>query len=211
MRSVFRPLVMSSWQGPTTDPSRRRSKWTFQAGWTDTMKMLDAEIEKLGADMFVIEADFRESDIRRDGSFPLANARPPAFPGIRVAFESRHGPLVYQTDTCVWWQHNVRSIALGLEALRAVDRYGITHRAEQYTGFKAIGGGSSNGFVDADDALRWLQSPEVCGFAGAQGVELSKLLKLVARRHHPDMGGDPTMWAKYDHAAQLLRRSGRVK
>jgi len=35
------------------------------------------------------------------------------------------------------WRHNVRSIALGLEALRAVDRYGISRRGEQYAGFRA--------------------------------------------------------------------------
>lgn len=45
--------------------------------------------------------------------------------------------LVYATDCCEFWQHNVRSIALGLQALRAVDRYGISRRGEQYAGFKA--------------------------------------------------------------------------
>ncbi len=45
--------------------------------------------------------------------------------------------LVYATDCCDFWQHNVRSIALGLEALRAVDRYGISRRGEQYAGFRA--------------------------------------------------------------------------
>lgn len=45
--------------------------------------------------------------------------------------------LVYATDACVLWRHNVRSIALGLEALRAVDRFGISRRGEQYAGFRA--------------------------------------------------------------------------
>lgn len=44
--------------------------------------------------------------------------------------------LVYATDACVLWRHNVRSIALGLEALRAVDRFGISRRGEQYAGFR---------------------------------------------------------------------------
>jgi hypothetical protein len=39
------------------------------------------------------------------------------------------------------WQHNVRAIALGLEALRKVDRYGITRRGEQYAGWKALPAG----------------------------------------------------------------------
>lgn len=44
--------------------------------------------------------------------------------------------LVYATDVCDFWQHNVRSIALGLQSLRAVDRYGISRRGEQYAGFR---------------------------------------------------------------------------
>jgi hypothetical protein len=39
------------------------------------------------------------------------------------------------------WQHNVRAIALTLEALRAVDRYGATETGQQYTGFKALPAG----------------------------------------------------------------------
>lgn len=57
-----------------------------------------------------------------------------------VAIQAATDPtkrLVYATDVCDFWQHNVRSIALGLEALRAVDRYGISRRGEQYAGFRA--------------------------------------------------------------------------
>lgn len=57
-----------------------------------------------------------------------------------VAIQAATDPskrLVYATDCCDFWQHNVRSIALGLEALRAVDRYGISRRGEQYAGFRA--------------------------------------------------------------------------
>lgn len=45
--------------------------------------------------------------------------------------------LVYATDVCEHWQHNVRSIALGLDRLRAVERFGISRRGEQYAGFRA--------------------------------------------------------------------------
>lgn len=57
-----------------------------------------------------------------------------------VALQAATDPsrrLVYATDACEDWRHNVRSIALGLEALRAVDRYGITRKGEQYAGFRA--------------------------------------------------------------------------
>ncbi len=59
-----------------------------------------------------------------------------AFRTFRAAIDPAKR-LVYATDACEFWQHNVRSIALGLEALRAVDRYGISRRGEQYAGFRA--------------------------------------------------------------------------
>lgn len=61
---------------------------------------------------------------------------------INAATEQKR--LVYATDACQDWRHNVRSIALGLEALRAVDRYGISRRGEQYAGFRgALPAGAS--------------------------------------------------------------------
>lgn len=209
MLTTFRPLRPGTWVGEHTPREKRRSRYTFKAGWDDTVNLLDREILHLGAKAFVIEADFMESDIRRDG-LPRANAKQPAFPGVRIAFESRHGPLVYQTDTCAFWQHNVRSIALGLEALRAVDRYGITHRAEQYTGFKAISGPSSSQqfFRSADDAVHWLR--QEAGLVGADGLTMKALLRHVARIAHLDHGGTSEQWERYQEAARLLKKEGMV-
>lgn len=215
MRSRFRPLRMETWIGPTTPSQDQRSRWTFKAGWHDTVNLLDREIDMLGAEEFVIEADFTEADIRLDG-MPRANARQPQFSGVRIYFDSEHGPLAYQTDNCAYWQHNVRSIALGLEALRAVDRYGITHRAEQYTGFRAIGSSSSPAsvFENADAAIRWLRDQASLVVAGnpspphVEGWPMKALTRLVARRVHPDAGGARVEWDKYEQAVALLKAGG---
>lgn len=44
----------------------------------------------------------------------------------------RRGHLSYPCDTFTTLQDNLRVIALALEALRMVDRYGVTRRGEQY-------------------------------------------------------------------------------
>jgi hypothetical protein len=200
---------METWIGETTPSDRRRSRWTFKASWNDTLNLLDRELDNLGAREFVIEADFKESDIRLDG-VPRANARQPQFPGVRIYFESMHGPLVYQADNCAFWQHNVRSIALGLEALRAVDRYGITHRAEQYTGFRALGAGPSARpeptFVTVDEAVHWLR--QQTGIAGSDGLTLRSLMRMVARNVHPDSGGSRADWDKYEQAVKTIKQGG---
>ncbi|MDQ2624973.1 MAG: hypothetical protein M3Y20_07420 [Actinomycetota bacterium] len=140
MRYTTRPL--SGWDGPRTPAGQRRSRWTFKASWSDTLDLLERELRHLDACDVVLEADFREQDLRLDG-MPRASARQPEDPAVKISFTSKHGPLVYASDSCAFWQHNVRSIALGLEALRAVDRYGITRRAEQYSGWRQLGSGSS--------------------------------------------------------------------
>lgn len=68
---------------------------------------------------------------------PDHGGAPEAMVAINAATDPSAKRLIYATDCCVFWQHNVRSIALGLESLRAVDRYGITRRGEQYAGFRA--------------------------------------------------------------------------
>lgn len=122
--------------------SRRRSP--FRAAWTDTIELLARELRAVGARNVVIELDMREQDFRVDG-LPRANARALS-PGVRLSFTasrvSDSPALRYTVGTFDDWQDNVRAIALGLQALRAVDRYGVTRRGEQYAGWKQLATGS---------------------------------------------------------------------
>lgn len=216
----MRPLT--GWDGPRTPAHERRSRWTFKAPWSDTLTLLERELRHLAARDVVLEADFREQDLRLDG-LPRANARQPEDPAVKISFDSKHGPLVYAADSCAYWQHNVRSIALGLEALRAVDRYGITRRAEQYTGWRQIGSGSAivtevpmdreraadvlmaaMGGLDLDD-----EAPFVSRYALLQQPLASDLLRRVARvamrRTHPDTGGSAEAFDEVQRAIAVLK------
>lgn len=197
---TFRPI---NWTGPRTPWHERRSRWTFKASWSDTLKLLDRELRLLDAERVVIEADFREQDIRIDGMI-RANARQPEFPGIRIAFDSKHGPLIYQTDEHELWQHNVRAIALSLEALRSVDRYGVTKHAEQYTGWRAIGSGTATpmpaGPMTHADAEKF-----VWEHAGPGSfASLRAGYRAAARRLHPDVGGDAELFKQLQEARRVL-------
>lgn len=212
MKATFRPL---RWTGPVTPADQRRSKWTFKASWQNTLNLLDDELYRLDAANLIIEADFTESEIRLDG-MPKANARQPVHPGVRVFFDSKFGPLVYATDSCAFWQHNVRSIALGLEALRAVDRYGVTKRGEQYTGWKAIGAGTAtpmNGAMTTADAARFIALhgdaiPEAITAMTTDGpgrkAAIDTVYRRAARKLHPDNGGNAAEFNKLMDARRIL-------
>lgn len=167
MRLTFRPLPV--WPHKPTE--RRRSRDTFKAPWSSTLELLEREIRLLDGDDPIIGGDFREEDIRLDGMM-RSNAREPSHPGIELSFDSEHGRLVYATDACVDWRHNVRSIALGLEALRAVDRFGISRKGEQYAGWLQLG--VANEPVQLGKTL----------------VEIAGGLNLALKQHSPDYGGE---------------------
>jgi hypothetical protein len=152
----------------------------------DTLELLKRELSKLGAHSAVIELALTEREIRLDG-WPRAEARP-SHPGVVISFESKHGPLRYGTDAFPHWQENVRAIALGLEALRKVERYGIGKRGEQYQGWRQLGDGSEG--MSTRDAEALLE-----GYGGE---------KAALKAAHPDTGGSDEDFAEVQRARQVL-------
>lgn len=197
------------WPLPNT-ASRRNH--TFRASYQDTIEILERELLFLDASgAVVIQVVTRDgaSDIRRDG---LLRARAQInHPGVRISFRSRrHGDLTYSTDefTSAYsgqmpaWQANLRAIALGLEALRAVDRYGISKSGEQYRGWQAINARSDNGGgLSREIAMQILQE-EAWPLRSADLFQMWR----VARAHaHPDVNnGDRTRWDAVERAARSL-------
>lgn len=186
----FRPMPI--WPYPTTPDYARRSPWAFKAEWHKTLALLRREVSEIGVPgaVVLIGIGLREHEIRQDGQ-PRANAGQPQHPGVEISFDAligqhqtRRQRLVYHTDTCVRWRHNVRSIALGLEALRAVDRYGISYSGEQYAGFKALPPGG----------------PSI--ERGLQIVERHGSLRRALHATHPDHGGDPAEFADVQAARE---------
>jgi hypothetical protein len=213
VRYEFRSLT---WTDKNT--GSRRGAHLFRAGWDDTLKLLAREIEYLdGSEPVVIQVDAPEAMIRRDGMLH-ARARV-GHPGVAISFTSRFGPLRYATDAyedgyytskgLTGWQANVRAIALALEALRAVDRYGVTRRGEQYTGWKALpAAGNRPVFDTAQAAIRWMRDMRRDHGNYANGGGPKEDYRALVKLMHPDKGGDPGEWDKLDSARQVLSAAG---
>lgn len=204
---VIRPLA--EWTDPVTRD--RRGAHVFKASWADTLTLLRDEIEKIGGKPPVVfQIDVQESDLRLDGML-RANAKV-GHPGAVISFESKYGPLRYATDAhervygfgMASWQANIRAIALALQALRAVDRYGVTKRGEQYVGWKALPAGGSVTFPSADAALRWMREMA----ALPADAPPREVYRTLARKMHPDAGGTPDDWDRLDAAKLLLTQAG---
>lgn len=207
---VVRPI--EAWPGEQTKtPVRSR----FDTPHNETLRLLERELNHLRARTVVVQAFVTESDLRNDGMI-RANARPRR-PGIVLSFESKHGPLSYPCDTFDRWEDNLRAIALSLEALRSVDRYGVTKRAEQYTGWKRLGGGTASpgGSTMSPVKAAWVlhdlaAEAEPCAAPEMllRSADARKAAwKNCARRFHPDAEfANPDKFKTAKEAYDLLEK-----
>lgn len=194
----FHPLT--TWPAATTPSYKRRSPNTFRAPFSDTLDKLEHELGLLKAKDIVVSVALDPSDIRNDG-WPRSSAKAPRHPGVILSFASKHGPLRYLTDSHALWQHNLRAIALGLESLRAVDRYGITERGEQYVGWQAIAQTSA----PANGPREFLAKVAGSVLPPDQAlVDWKSLYRQALLKAHPDQGGTRELLDEVHNAARLL-------
>lgn len=152
----------------------------FRSTWTATETLLRREINALRGRDVIIQVNCLESELRLDGQL-RANARP-ATPHAAVSFDSASkGPLLFCCGRYRTWQDNVRGIALGLEALRKIDRYGIIQSDEQYTGFRALPAGSTEWVSTLAAYSGWSYEDVLADPDGAY--------KAAVKKAHPDQGG----------------------
>lgn len=239
LEAEFRPLAPGEWPGhsPLTRDGHRIEA-PFRSTATATFDLLERELRMLSAKNVVVQTAHRRDQIRNDG-WPKSNAADPEHPGVALSFETAHGPLIYATDIYAFapwgytgkipghdsdqkrtrvdrmagWLCNLRAIALGLEALRKVDRYGITASGEQYKGWSALPAGMAMGApltvneaatiladlagdYDAGDLLYDVHTPDPESVRAAY--------RIASKLHHPDVGGDPALFAQVQRTYERL-------
>jgi hypothetical protein len=217
------PLDDKTWYKPG-----ERIESQFTTGWPSTLDLLENQIAYLGGDDVRIFVDVPASSIRNDGMVKVGALT--YSPGVVVTFETeKHGELSYRSDRYVRgdatayrngsqvkkmvgdWQHNVRAIALGLEALRAIKRYGIADDDQQYSGFAALpaGRGIAASAMTSSSAQEILM--KAAGMTGGwptSGSDRAEVKKYAVRKAHPDRNeGDDTLWRPVEEAIRVLERA----
>jgi hypothetical protein len=195
-------VPIDKWPGKPTPPNKRKRS-TFRATYVQTLDLLEYELEKLGAREILIQAYFRRDQIRNDG-WPK-NTASPTDDGVIVSCESRKGPLSFPCDTFDTYDDNLRAIALALEALRAVDRYGVTKGNEQYQGWAQIAPPSNE--AKAADAAVLIE--RYSGFHAADIFRSPDTFHAAYRKAfanvHPDTpGGSHDLFIELSRAKEAL-------
>lgn len=205
LKAIFRPL--KKWPGLRTDPTDRRRS-PFDSSYVSTLDLLERELAHLRAHNVVIQVIVDPSQIRNDGLLRTITAIKD--PAVIVSFSSSGGDeYSYPCDTFTDYPSNLRAIALALEALRKVDRYGVTRRGEQYQGFRAL--------PPPDEPAPVMSVEQAAEFIGSlTGVPASTMLadrdlfdmtfKLASKRVHPDTAnGSHDQFVKLQEAGAVLK------
>ncbi|UAK40355.1 molecular chaperone DnaJ [Gordonia bronchialis] len=129
-----------------------------------------------------------------------------------LSVNSMKGHLSFPCDKFVTWQENLRAIALALEALRKVERYGITPNNEQYRGWQQLPAAGSSSPMSADQAERVLRmAARLDEVVPGRKGDLTLIYRAARVNAHPDRNcGDQKGWDAVGAAAEVLRAAGRL-
>lgn len=151
---------------------------------------LQRELDRLGASVPAISSNV---ELRLDG-MPRSDRRAPADPGVAVYFNLKGRPRCLACDRWSTVADNIAAVAAHVEAIRAVDRYGVGNMEQAFAGYTAL----------QPAAFEWWI---ILGVSReASEAEIDAAFKALARKHHPDLGGDPLEMARLNQARDSARQ-----
>lgn len=194
----FRPLP--KWN---RKPDLKYRSSQFKTAYANTLDKLEHELRHLKAKNVVIEAGYELAQIRNDG-WPRGGTSP-SHPGVILYFDSPDGALCFPCGTYRGHADNLHAIALTLENLRAVDRYGVTLGHEQYRGFAALPPAPKQMTVEAAAAFIAANSSFTPGGVIVEDSNTYRLAyRQAATRLHPDVTGSNDGFYKLGQAKAVL-------
>lgn len=202
----FRPMGKWPEKTPLGD---ERSK--FKLAYNRILDKLEYETGKLNATDIFLEAGLHLGQIRNDG-WPHS-ASNPIHAGVILYFKSKDGDLRFPCGTYDKWTDNLYAIALTLENLRAIDRYGVTLGHQQYLGFKSLAAPAQT----IEDHATFLAEQSGTDVYATEIIKDHNAYRQVyrncARKLHPDSpGSNAGLWDKLQAAKAMLdQHHGLVK
>lgn len=196
-----------------TPPNRRNSS-PFGKTWTEVQEILQRELRAVGfrTGSVVIQTAHSPYDVRKDGKL-RNDVRRPEHPGVVLKFETynsaakRYDRMSFECDQFTEWKANVRAIADAMEALRKINRYGVS------------GGGNTNahyeGYKSLPEAKTELQTAAefISGYSEFTVAEvlmndsmMTRAYRKAAQILHPDKNGSHELFVQLQKAKEILEK-----
>lgn len=136
---------------------------------------LTDEVARMGGTGLVVSSN---GPLRRDGKI-YADADPQDA-GVAVYFQRKGKSMVFACDRYGWIADNLHALALTIEALRGIERWGASEMMERaFSGFKQL--------AAENEGMSWWKTLQVG--ADATTAEIDAAYKKLAKFAHPDMPG----------------------
>lgn len=174
--------------GKQRTPAHLRRHARFKTSFAKARSALIDEIRKLGGSNVIFSSDIP----RRQDGLPYADAKPKSGdPGIAAYFTRKQKQLCFACDLYLTVDDNMHAIALTVEALRGIARWGTGDMMESaFTGFQAI--------PEKTGTSPWYA---VLGLPmNATKDQAREAYRILAKKHHPDVGGDPELFLRINEA-----------
>ncbi len=163
---------------PRTPDGKRSSHNQFKTTFTKARTDLLKELDRMGATNAVVSSWL---PLRNDG-LPRADSARMRIndPGVAVYFQWRKKSMVIARDVYSNVHDNLRSIGLAVSHLRGLERHGGGHMMER----------AFQGFMALDAPGRRTCWATLGIQPGVSRDAIDAAFRDLAKRHHPDVGGD---------------------
>ena len=180
-------------------PLNQRRVARFKTSFAVARDRLIDEIRRLGGGSMIFSSNI---PLRNDG-LPRSQEKPESNDaGIAVYFTRKGKELCFCCDCYYTVDDNMHAICLTIEALRGIARWGTGDMMEAaFTGFAGLPApGQSAG-----------ESPwQILGLpVNFTEEQLKDAYRELAKKHHPDTGGDAASFARVKNAYDLLAQNLR--
>ncbi len=170
------------------------STWSSKSDLSvsEATRRLTEKLRRLGVDGddFILSTNLQ---VRLDG-LPRSNQRDPGDPGVAVYFRLAGKDRCLASDRWDRVADNIAAIAAHIEALRAIERYGIGTIDQAFAGYTAL---------PATTDEWWI----VLGVKPNDGTDIiTTRFRELARTHHPDRGGDPNEMVRINAAYEAFKK-----
>jgi hypothetical protein len=152
---------------------------------------LQAELDRLGGREAILSTNVA---LRLDG-MPRSDQREPVDPGAAVYFKLKDKPRTLACDRWIRVADNIAAIAAHIEAIRAVDRYGVGTLEQAFAGYAALPPATAEWW-----AVLGLQP-------SATFDQVEEAFRRLARHAHPDAGGSHDAMARLTAAREQARKA----
>jgi hypothetical protein len=173
-----------------TLPADRVSS-NFKQTMDKAQRLLREEVRRMNGEDLIVSTDLR---YREDGMLYASEMKRKSIePGVAIYFKYKGKDVAMCCDKYVTIWENIYALAKGIDALRGMERWGVSEFMDRaFAGFTAIPEKSEGNF--------W----GILGIDPTNDEDVIRKAYLTeAKKHHPDRGGDDMVFSAVQDAYRL--------